>query len=212
VILVVVILVVVVHSGGGPAAGRWSADPLTGALDTKHWSPQLTRGVTLAPGKGIGITLTPDGAPGVEEAGKLVTTCQLAGDYDAQVSYTLDVWPPLGLGRVGILGDIDSSRVSLPTGEVYAVDPNTQTGPVTTIPLVGVTPTTDTEGQLRLVRRGTTYTGFHRHALGDAWTEMGTAQGSAQPMALTLKVWSDQPGVPREASFTDFRIVSGTCS
>ena len=93
----------------------------------------------------------------------LLGVCQLAGDFDIQVDYSLPAWAPANGIRLGLVVTPDPNgtdwrgveRVNNAGGyeDVYLVDFG---GNVT-----GYTETTDLQGKLRLVRSGTLLTAFY---------------------------------------------------
>src|ERR1700681_784943 len=95
--------------------------------------------------------------PGIGGGG-VISKCSLSGDFDVQVDYILLNWPPhnnhsiqLGaydLGAVGVL----RFRGLRPFPEMYEFGPGS----------TAHTTTSDTSGQFRLVRTGTTLSGFFR--------------------------------------------------
>jgi hypothetical protein len=125
----------------------------------------------------------------------LVSTCQLRGDFDVQVQYTLLRWPAtngvrlgLGVGTGRLFVDLTpaiervSASVNFPDspGEYYLT--HFEDG------VLGHTRTSDLSGTLRLVRTDASITGLVR--AGGGWTVVHAGPVTTADVRVVLAAWS----------------------
>jgi hypothetical protein len=200
-----------------PSTNGWVGDSFrAGVIDRNRWDVQQTAGVSLDHDSGVAITLGSNAPAGPVEEGELTTTCRFQSNFDVEVSYSLPDWPPTSLGRLGIFGGISSQRITeAPERDYYVINVNpTGPGQAPSPPgsLLTEEPTIDHDGQLRVERVGTTYSGYARSGPGKPWTYLGDAtKGPIEPTPISLGVWADKPA-PLRGSFRDFRILAGRCT
>lgn len=155
----------------------------------------------------------PSNASGTEFGARLISRFELRGDFDIQVDFQLLDWPDYNGVRLAIgltdsyFDDYGMERSSLsasePLGahEVYVAD----FGPFVLVP------TSDFSGSLRLVRSGSTQTGYYASAGG--WTSVLTDYAPSEDMAIQLHAWSHDYAFSNwtvRAALDDFIVVSGT--
>jgi len=121
-----------------------------------------------------------------------LSACRLQGDFDISVSYALLEFPAFNGVRVGLgvqeRGQFSravertsfSQHDALPPGEVYLTD----FGGVTQVP------TTDTRGQLRLVREGDTLTGYYFDANSRDWQSISSASYTTNEVHFAIAAWT----------------------
>jgi hypothetical protein len=132
----------------------------------------------------------------------------VSGDFDIQVDYTLLSWPEGVFKNVqikavdlprGAFGPTSLARNGFPT-EVYVLDLG--------ISFLSI-PTTDMSGTLRLVRTGSTLSGYVRN--GASWIPVGSGTTSTGPTRISLE---SSPGAGTagvlKIAFDNFRVTSGT--
>jgi len=184
-----------------------------GAIDPQVWSVELY-------GSGAQVAVQdqqlefffPASASGIEFGVRLVSVFQLHGDFDIRVDFRLLQWPDFNGVRTAIaltdnyFDDYGMERSSLsasePLGaqEVYVAD----FGPIVLVP------TTDTTGSLRLVRSGSTQTGYYR--AGGMWIPVHTDTAPTQDITIQLHAWSHDYAFADEdvrAAFDDFVVMTG---
>jgi hypothetical protein len=138
--------------------------------------------------------------------GGVVSTCSLGGDFDVQVDYILLNWPTHNDHSVRLgaydLGGVGMLRFSDSTSELYELGPGS----------TAHTPTNDTSGQFRLVRTGSTISGFFR--TGNTWTFLGSETVSTRPTRINLDLGSNGTFAPGGVSvaFDNFTVNSGALS
>ncbi len=132
----------------------------------------------------------PANASGGEFGARLISRFELRGDFDIRVNFDLLTWPLYNGVRVAIgltdanFDDYGMERSSLsaiePLGahEVYVAD----FGPFVLVP------TSDLSGSLRLVRSGSTQTGYFGSA--GTWTPVLTDWAPSGDIAIQLHAWS----------------------
>jgi len=135
----------------------------------------------------------------------------ITGDFDAQVDYQLINWPVNNQERIGIM-------VNPPNWSLFgigAVERLSDDGFVSgnegylTHFLNGITstPTSDTEGTLRLNRTGNTVTGYYLDGL--VWQEIAsyTSPDNTQTYPLFLAIWYETvPSIGIEVAFDNFSL------
>lgn len=144
--------------------------------------------------------------------GGVVSRYPVHGDFDVQVDYSLTVWPArnpyglrlgatdLGVGPFGLVAmQRNSSTVS--DFEFYTVvfsDSASQT------------PTTHTSGGLRLVRSGSTLSGYFMSETG--WVLVGSGVTTTSPTRFNLDVGTADPSASGgiRITFDNFRVNAGT--
>jgi hypothetical protein len=136
--------------------------------------------------------------------GGIVSQCSISGDFDVQVDYILLNWPinnnhsvRLGaydLGGVGVL------RFSASSSELYELGPGS----------TAHTPTNDTAGQFRLVRTGSTISGFFR--TGSNWTFLGSETGATSATRFNLDLGTNGTFAPGGivVAFDNFQVNAGS--
>jgi hypothetical protein len=109
-------------------------------------------------------------------------TCVLRGDFDMQVDYALATWPPGNGVRVGLATSYGIVQRTADPGvpEKYLVSFGTF--------VTGITPTSDSNGALRLRREGSTLSGYVRS--GSDWVLLASASVSTGDVGYALQAWS----------------------
>ncbi len=142
----------------------------------------------------------------------LQNVCKLkTGDFDIQVSFKLSVWPQANGVRVNLFVLASPSDPGLfverfsasttdifPTGEYYYYN-----GPTV--------PTSDLSGQLRLVRVGTSVTGYYKSGL--TWVQIGGPATHDGDLTFVISAGSINSVFAHQqvkVTFSDFIINSGT--
>src|SRR5439155_1755830 len=147
---------------------RWSIEkPLSGYTGTVRVANQRLE-ISVGPGAGgMGV----------------VSGCTIIGDFDVQVDYDLLgtpvanlygarlAGPELGVGPFGEVG-VERGRTAVYRTNTLSATP---TNPI---------PTTDTSGSLRLVRVGSTVTGYFRR--GGNWTFIASGSARSAPTRINL--------------------------
>ena len=118
-------------------------------------------------------------------------TCEVVGDFDFSVEFVLVDWPALNGVRAGIGwlngvsgadGVVSRYNIGPPGGAVepdyFAVHANE--GPINVA-------TTDESGRLRVVRVGSSWTGYYD--VGGGWVEIGTVLGPTDPIRPEIRLW-----------------------
>jgi hypothetical protein len=154
----------------------------------------------------------PSPAHGTEFGVRLISSFLLRGDFDIQVDFGLLEWPYHNGTRIAIglthnpYDDYGVERLSLsasePLGalEAYAAD----FGPFE------IVPTADFTGKLRLVRSGSTQTGYYHGAEG--WLSILSDAAPTGDITIQLHAWSHDwafQDVDVRAAFDNFRVVTG---
>jgi len=106
------------------------------------------------------------GADGYMSATLGLLRCVARGDYEVSVDYVLLDWPA-GSGTQLVLGEFPpgNAGVRRDQGDRERYGTNGQDGEATAF-------TTDTQGSLRLVRKGTSVTASYRSVVGGPWVEL----------------------------------------
>jgi len=159
-------------------------DAFDGSLiDAATWTVQGSRSVEVYETGRLIFHVGAD-APNAFVDG-LFTVCRARGDFDAQVSYDLAMWPRLNalwveLGASGTpFGTYVTSRDYTTNYGVY-------------FPPVGMeVEATASHGSLRLTRVGSKWTGYYLD--GDHWSLLASGEGPPEDVGLNLVVANDQP-------------------
>jgi hypothetical protein len=152
--------------------------------------------------------------------GGLSGVCTLSGDFNMQVDYKLILWPQSSGVRVGLRltqhqGDLNgdaTERVGWGIGpelgayprEVYLTDFSDG--------VQGTTGTSDLNGTLRVVRTGSTVTGYYHSSGGWVPIHSGPSVTGNRDADFALTVWSGNPvfvGQTTKVGFDNFVINSG---
>ena len=170
----------------------WNDDFETGTLDTSHWHILPLRGYN---NKQPEVVVANDrlemaiSSPQLTGGG--VYTMVPAGDFDARVEYGFINWHNQNVEKLGIvivqLPPGNSANASVEriywNGDQYAVN----------IPgAMRLISTAHSKGSLRMVRQGTTMTGYYLGPSG--WVELGSGKFTSSEVELGLYVWND-PGL-----------------
>lgn len=164
------------------------------AIDTAHWAVEIRdSGPSLAEANQRLEMTVPANSSGDDFAAWFDSLCQLRGDYDIQVDYALLTWPNANGVRVG-LSDSNAVMHRVSSG----IQPNDYPGGPdlymtifdTADHVVGITPTSDLSGKLRLQRVGSTINSYYFNS--DAWVLNASNSGStyAEDNHFALGAWS----------------------
>jgi hypothetical protein len=152
------------------------------------------------------------GAPDLFTAG-YESNCQLQGNFDIQVDYSLLHFPPLNGVRVGLsFPDTDAFSVERTSfslreysgGEVYLVDAGHGFTAI---------PTTDKKGKLRAVREDGVISGYYFNATLKTWQLIGSASVISDPLRFRIALWSHNYAFDDKAvkvAFDNLIVNSGT--
>lgn len=193
------------------------AAPLVEGFDDGRIDPATWH--TIVSGSGVSIAesggrLVVDFAAGAAPGGPFAQLethvglqCQLAGDFDMQVGYSLLDWPAAN-GLQAFLSGFSSFtsgqvfRESKPWGERYGswIDPS-----------FAAVETADAAGAFRLTRAAGVVTASYRD--GDAWVPLNSAS-RPEPMVAAVGAGDFQTfsGLRVSVAFDDFRLRSGELS
>ena len=141
-------------------------------------------------------------------------TCEVDGDFDFSVEFRLVDWPEMNGVRagVGVLNGVSGEdgvvhRMCIGPAETqnptdyFVVHSNT--GPISV-------PTEDEVGQLRVVRTGSTWTGFY--SVGNGWVEIGNVSGPVSPIRPEIRLWCHPEsfgGQDVNVAFDNFALTQG---
>jgi len=179
-------------------------------LDPARWQklvPPPTSTVTVTEtNQRLEVTMS-SGAGG----GGIVSVCSVAGDFDVQVDYILLNWPShnnhsvrLGAYDLGVagVGEVGMNRNSSGS-EVYIFQ---------LLNLHPIASTSDTSGKLRLVRTGSTISGFFFS--GTSWVLVGSGAVSTAPTRFNLDLGTNDPSATGGVliAFDNFQVNAGTIS
>jgi hypothetical protein len=133
-------------------------------------------------------------ASGSSISGKWDSTCQLRGDFDLRVDWSLPGYVPRSSVRLALAaGDASIERTGLSANDFFT------TGDYYIQQVAGVYPgfvsTTDQSGKLRITRTGSTYRTFFQNSAG-AWVQ--TAEGTGWfsgtgDVGFSLSAFTGQP-------------------
>src|SRR5713226_8710532 len=187
-----------------PSAPIMNDDFGTNVLNANRWSllvPPPTSTVTVnVTNQQLQVAMGP-GAGG----GGVLSNCSLSGDFDAQVDYILLNWSANNTHSVRLgardLGPGLGMNMSSFFSELYVFFAGTS----------ALVPTSDTAGKLRLVRTGSTISGFFLN--GTSWVLVGSAAVSTGPTRFNLDLGTGNPSAPSVSiAFDNFKVNAGTIS
>ena len=172
------------------------------SLDLNRWDVFSPPGGSVVEQNQRLEIVVPSGFQG--QAWGLRSRCSLGGDFDVQVDFAILDWPPgnlftLRLGALDLALETGILRVSTPDDSVYALvlDPSG-------IP-VAIAHTTDQTGSLRLVRSGSTLSGYYRQ--GETWVLLGSGGTSVDPTRISIHSGSETPDAPPgRMAFDNFKV------
>lgn len=189
---------------GNVSWGTFSVHVTAPVYDDFEDGIDLTEGWTMSP-----TNVVQNGRIEITTSGSIVMRCQLVGDFDASVDFTLlEGWasPTRGatLGLMTGWGGVQRSKYDT-SGQGWYLNHFPPAGPSNKIA------TADEEGALRLKREGSTVTTFYRGTSG-AWIEIGTSTGRpTTPLSLTAGAWYNggyYNGLPFSIAFDNFIVYS----
>jgi hypothetical protein len=181
-----------------------------GLWETETPSPGCTVNVAET-NQRLEVTAFPTGVGSC--GGGVVTRQALAGDFDVQVDVALLNWPPgntygarlvapdLGVGSQGTLAVM---RYSSPEpNEYYSL---------ALLDHSDLLPTTDLSGTLRLVRIGSTLSGYYWN--GSSWVLIGSGNVSTVATRIALELGTGETSAPSgvKIGFDNFKVNVGTVS
>jgi parallel beta-helix repeat protein len=146
------------------------------------------------------------------------STWQIEGDFDIQVDYHLLTWPEENRIRVGLLAfDPNNSEPRLTGGNVERVGSLNVFEPGQDIYLTdfqdgvqGLVETNVAEGQLRLVRSGSTISGYYSDATtAGSWSLIHSGPCSTDPFIASLNIWGSHDTPDVLVAFDNFTVNSG---
>jgi hypothetical protein len=191
---------ITIHSSSPSMNDNFNENFLNSSLWTTL-SPPPTSTVTVAvTNQQLQVAMGP-GAGG----GGVLSNCSLSGDFDAQVDYILLNWSAnnthsVRLGARDLGTGLGMNRSSF-SSELYVFFAGT----------TAVVPTSDTAGKLRLVRTGSTLSGFFFN--GTSWVLVGSAVTSTGPTHFNLDLGTGNPSAPGVSiAFDNFQVNAGTIS
>jgi hypothetical protein len=179
-------------------------------LNTSFWSinGNSLGALTAVAGGSLTVDVAPDAQPlpGQDSIGAGVySRCTLAGDFDAQVDYGLDAWPPDNGVNVNFgVGHRTLFRHNGPGGSDWL---SSYFPPFAS----GFAPATATTGSLRLARTGDFVRGYYRNVNGD-WLFLDGARITAAPLNVSLSIFTNRPlpgAKDVRVAFDDFRVTRG---
>ncbi len=137
------------------------------------------------------------------------TACSLDGDFDVQVDYALLDWLPDNKIKLGLMAhDLLFGRTA---GSVQRVSEASYGGEVYLAHFLngigGVSPTSDLSGKLRLTRTGSTMTAFVFD--GDAFAAIHSGLTTANPVRLSLALFTSKPTPGGQVAFDNLSVNSG---
>jgi hypothetical protein len=211
---------------GGAAAysARVTAGPLTeefqrNSVDASQWMIGMPgTGPSFGQGGGSMAIFFPAHSSGLMFGVFYRHRLQLRGDFDIQVDFRLPLWSAANGVRVG-LGDVGGS--TLGTVERASWGKNDAAGP----PGEGYvtdfvrerkwtfTRTSDAAGRLRMVRSGTTVTGYRWDPARRGWVKLHSGPAPTIDVSFGFGAWShDQPFGDRNVlvTFSHFKLNRGT--
>lgn len=139
------------------------------------------------------ITIPADSSADTFYAG-IVSKYALRGDFDIQVDYQLLTWPPDSGVRAGLWIErpptsFTVERVSYSSADYFTPGDHYTTNFADSI-LLSIT--NDTDGKLRLVRTGTTFTGYYFDNIAGDWVLLQSLQGdaaSSRDVTFKIRAW-----------------------
>ncbi len=177
----------VLTSGATNAFGATTGDDFNdGVTNPLVWRIETSGGPMVQERAGGVVVDVPSTAAGDLFYGRYVGLPTLVGDFDMQVEYHLDQWPPYNGLRTGLSFEwsghgVAMERTCLSTGggEVYLADYGAD------LTYFG---TTDTEGILRLIRTGSVITCLC--FTNGQWYGLASKPVTTSPGRFTVWVWS----------------------
>ena len=148
-------------------------------------------------------------AQGVMRAG-YTSVCQLRGDFDVQVSYTLVTWPDGNGTRLGLTTGWSMDRVSFGAGKDHQGRSNESYMAEVNGAGKGITATTHQSGALRLQRVGNTMYAYRLE--GSSWVLQYSGRAPTGD-SFSIAAWSENTFFTDRdvlAAFDDFIVLSGT--
>jgi len=134
--------------------------------------------------------------------------CQLQGNFDIQVDYSLRTWPQFNGVRVGLsfpdVFSVERTSLGQPTGDSYIVDANDSSI---------IRHTTDMKGKLRAVREDGVINGYYFDATLKTWQFIGSFSVISDPLRFRLAIWSYDVAFDHKAvkvAFDNIIVNSGT--
>jgi hypothetical protein len=137
--------------------------------------------------------------------------CQLRGDFDIQVSYTLVTWPDSNGTRVTLTTGWSVERTSLGPPKDYPGRPREVYMVETNGSAKGMTATTHRSGALRLQRVGNTMYAYRLE--GSNWVLQHSAKAVSGDLSFSIVAWSEDALFTDQdvvAAFDDFVVTSGS--
>jgi dipeptidyl aminopeptidase/acylaminoacyl peptidase len=188
-----------------PLADDFNSDSANPSL--WRFSTPLGTGISASvTNQRLEISLQPDAAPGPFDplilAG-LKGTCLLHGDYDVQSDFSLLDWPAGNNVSLDIVADANGNM------GLFGGNPNLY-ATFFNIPDDGFAPTTDTSGAFRLVRSGSTLSGYYLH--DGAWVLLKSTQSTTIDTSYILLAATNPTDFSHQfvrVAFDNFRINSG---
>jgi len=127
-----------------------------------------------------------------EFRGAYASTCELSGDFDIQVDYSLLNFPKKNGARVGLYLSGQSKNIIVEfvsfssreqgwQGEHYVTHFNDE--------IIAI-PTKDTSGALRLIRDGNTISGYYFDAKLNLWQRISSSSVTTRKMGVSAQMWS----------------------
>lgn len=150
-------------------------------------------------------------------AAGFISVSLLRGDFDMQVDYQLLAWPATNGVRVGLnllplqQGGATVHRVSLGANEQAGQPRESYT--VDTGSSFARTATSDLSGKLRMVRTGTTITGYYLDQTTSQWVAIGSSGYIDSDVYFALNAFSGDgqfAGQPVKVAFSNFKLNKGT--
>lgn len=195
------------------------ADDFSGPQDSSIWGlfsdPGPGQTATQADGQ-VRFTIAGTAQPGGQYnqvASIAFMTCDLKGDYDVQVDYSLLTWPHLGGYRATLNAFFGNTALSRATVQYPGSPPwNTDTVQGWAEDANGSFGSTDTTGTFRIVKKNGLATGYVRD--GDGWRPVYSGHSSTDGnvgfgLGAQAQEFGHQDGA---VAFDNFRVNSGTFS
>jgi hypothetical protein len=165
-----------------------SIDPILWTASVYGSGPQIEEA-----NQQLEVTI-PGSSSGQDFGVKLASNFQLRGDFDVQVDFRLLTWPFANGVRMGL--GIDQGSIAFHPGvERISFGQNDYPGEpreayLTDFPdgVHGITATGDMIGSLRLVRAGSTQTGYYSGPSG--WVAIHTGPAPTDDVGIKIAAWS----------------------
>lgn len=151
-------------------------------------------------------------AAGSSISGRWDSTCQLRGDFDVRVDWSLPGYVPQSGVRLAMaIGDASIERTGLGPNDFYTP------GDYYIQQIWGAygafTTTTNTSGKLRITRTGGTYKTFFQTGGTSTWVQTQEGPGGTADATISLMAFTGQPAFTQQkvtARFDNVQIYSGT--